>query len=131
MNYIHSLFFGLSEEQFKFMTKSTDTTKIYEYFEIFDDCVKIANYHLHSPVYILLKTEIYKFIQGNLGRHILEIDPIFRKSLLKELKFYQQQIPYDCHNDMNLFELKCQIDYIYNIMLDIRDYKYYKKYYNE
>ena len=131
MNYLHSTYFGLTEEEVKFMTRSTDMSKVHEYFEIFDSCVKIMNGYLFTSLYIPLKTEIYKFIQGNLGRHILEIDPVFRKSLLKELKYYLENTPYDCHYDIHVFEFSCQVDYIYNILLDIKDYKYYTKYYGE
>ena len=131
MNYLHSTYFGLTEEEVKFMTRSTDMSKVHEYFEIFDNCVTIANGYLFTTLYIPLKTEIYKFIQGNLGRHILEIDSLFRKSILKELKYYRENTPYDCHYDIHVFEFSCQVDYIYNILLDIKDYKYYTKYYGE
>ncbi len=131
MNNIHRIYFEMTEEEYRFMTKSTDTTKVSEYFEIFDRCVTITNDFLFRPNYIILKTEILRFINTYLGRHILEIDTIFRKSLLKDIKHYKRDIPYDCHNDINVFKFICEIDYIYNILLDIRDYKYYKKYYGE
>ena len=131
MNNIHRIYFEMSEEEYRFMTKSTDTTKVSEYFEIFDRCVTITNDFLFRPHYIILKTEILRFINTYLGRHILDIDTIFRKSLLKDIKHYKRNVPYDCHNDINVFKFICEIDYIYNILLDIRDYKLYKKYYGE
>jgi hypothetical protein len=131
MNYIHWLYFDLTTDEVKFMQTSNDTTRTHEFYSILDKSVYHLNKYVNTEMYIILKTEILRFINTYLGRYLISTDKIFRKSVFDDIKYYRNTIPYDCYNDMNIFEFSKELDYIYNIYLDIKDYNNYKPYYNE
>lgn len=121
----------LTKDEVKFMRTSTDITQTDKYYYILDKAVYNMNKYVNTEMYIILKTEILRFINTYLGRYLISTDKIFKKSLLDDIKYHRKTIPYDCYNDMNVFEFSKELDYIYNIYLDIRDYNKYKPYYKD